>query len=475
MPRLHAVKEAPEKAMTGQKVWAAGLLLLTLTFAGVRAQAQQTPSNPNIPDAPSAKQKPQNFPSPSPYPPAQTSPTPEQQAPPPAVEPPPSEPLPRTGESSSNQSQPETPNPPPVPQVTTARPGSTTADQDSRDQLFRLTSNVNFVNVPVTVKDQNGRLVEGLLQKDFAIYEDGERQNIRFFTSDPFPLSAAVIIDTGMSDQMVQKVQDTLSTLAGAFSQFDEIAIYLYGETVQRISNFSSAAPQIEAALRRVKMKSETERRTGSRGGVPFAGGPFNTQSPTINGKPVDPNQPLQPIARPEPRVLNDAVLMSAQDLGRQERTRRRILFVISDGAERGSKTSYADALKVLLTNEVQVYGLVMGTSAMPIVGRVERIHIPGQGYGNILPKYASATGGALVSALDTKAIEEAYNTATYQARNQYTIGYQTRATLADTYHEVEVRVHRPSLTVTAKTGYYSLPPKPPAKTPPPTQPPSQQ
>jgi VWFA-related protein len=439
----------------------------------VGLSAQTAPSKPpdqNIPDAPSAKQKPQNFPQPSVYPPAQTSPTPDEQQ---QAQPAPSQTMPRSGESSSNQPQTETPTPPPNPQATPAQAGRTAAaGQDSRDQLFTLSSNVNFVNVPVTVKDENGQLIEGLLKKDFAVYEDGERQDIRFFTSDPFPLSAAVVIDSGMPDQALEKVQNTLSALAGAFSQFDEISVYLYAESVQRIAGFTSAPAQIEAALRRVKMKNEQERRSGARGGVPFAGGPFNTQGPTINGKPVDPNQPLQPIARPEPHVLNDAVLMAAQDLGRQERTRRRILFIISDGAERGSKTSYADALKVLLTNEVQVYALVVGASAVPIVGRMERIHIPGQGYGNIMPKYTSATGGAMVSGLDTKAIERAYNTATYEARNQYTIGYQTRASLADTYHEVEVRVHHPGLIVVAKTGYYSLPPKPPAKTQaaPPTQ-----
>ena len=458
--------------MTGRSGWAAGLFVLLMSGVLLAQQAPSKPPDQNIPDAPSARQKPQNFPQPSPYPPAQTSPAPGEQ-PPAQTQPPASESMPRTGESSSNQPQPETPTPPP--QATPAQPGRTAANsQDSRNELFTLSKDVTFVSVPVTVKDQNGRLVDGLLEKDFAIYEDGERQRIRFFTSDPFPLTAAVVIDTGMGDQSLQKVQDTLTALAGSFSNFDEMSIYLYAETVQRVAGFmqASASPQIDAAMRRVKMRNETERRTGNRGGVPFAGGPFNTTGPVINGKPVDPNQPLQPIARPEPRVLNDAVLMAAQDLAidaqraPERRARRRVLFIISDGAERGSKTSYADALKVLLTNEVQVYALVVGVSALPVVGRIERVHIPGQGYGNILPKYTSATGGAVVSGLDTKAIEQAYNTATYQARNQYTIGYQTRPSLADTFHEIEVRVHHPGLTVVAKTGYYSLPPKPPAKTP---------
>jgi len=44
-------------------------------------------------------------------------------------------------------------------------------------------------------------------------------------------------------------------------------------------------------------------------------------------------------------------------------------------------------------------------------------------------------------------------------ARNQYTLGYYTQTTLADNYRDIEVRVDRPGLVVTAKHGYYPLPP----------------
>src|SRR2546430_11490777 len=54
---------------------------------------------------------------------------------------------------------------------------------------------VNQVMVPVTVKDESGQLVKGLLAKDFSVLENGKKQKLNFFTSDPFALSAAVILD----------------------------------------------------------------------------------------------------------------------------------------------------------------------------------------------------------------------------------------------------------------------------------------
>ena len=107
--------------------------------------------------------------------------------------------------------------------------------------------------VPVTVKDNDGRLVGGLQPKDFSVLENGQTQKLKFFTSDPFSLSAAVIFDTGMSDVGLRKVQETLSALQGAFSQFDEVAIYTYSSTAGRVADYSSVGKQLTVALNEVK------------------------------------------------------------------------------------------------------------------------------------------------------------------------------------------------------------------------------
>ena len=90
------------------------------------------------------------------------------------------------------------------------------------------------------VKDDSGRLVNGLLSRDFAVFEDGKKQNLNFFTTDPFALSAAVIFDTGMPDVAVQKVNQTFSALEGAFSQFDEVSLYTYSTSVSKVTDFAA-------------------------------------------------------------------------------------------------------------------------------------------------------------------------------------------------------------------------------------------
>jgi len=110
--------------------------------------------------------------------------------------------------------------------VKTIPPGSApTEGMNRRDDLYTITVTTNFVLVPVTVKDDGGHLVDGLLPKDFSVFEDGRKEPLKFFTSDPFPLSAAIVLDTGMPDVALQKINQTYSALSGAFSPYDEVSL----------------------------------------------------------------------------------------------------------------------------------------------------------------------------------------------------------------------------------------------------------
>jgi VWFA-related protein len=323
---------------------------------------------------------------------------------------------------------------------------------DTGRESFRITVPVNFVTVPVTVKDSEDRPVYGLLKRDFTVYENDQPQDIKFFTSDPFPLSAAVVLDQGMSDTMMRKVNASLDAISGAFAPYDEVALYTYANIVQPRSDWQAVTDSFIAALKR-------SRNSGRTGGVPVTSGPL-ASGPTVNGHPVDPGTPHVMTPNRESHVLNDAIVRAANDLSKRDKSRRRIIFVISDGQEDGSSTSYNDALKLLLTNNIQIYALGVDTAAIPVYEKLARARLPHFGTGNILPKYVSATGGQLITEFSRDAIEQAYAQLTGQARNQYTIGYTpTNVTPTSApYRSIEVRVRRPGLRVYAKDGYYPLP-----------------
>ena len=320
---------------------------------------------------------------------------------------------------------------------------------------YTLRTRVNFVLVPVTVKDSHGAILPGLTHNDFQIYEDGVQQRITFFTEDPFPLSVAFVIDQNLPSDTMRKVNDALAAFQGAFAAYDEVSVYTYATHVSQATGFTGAqSARLTATLDRVKSPGRYME-------VPSNTGPM-AEGPTINGQMVDPNvTPTHDgnfigIIPKESYVLNDAILRAATDLSQRGRGRRKIIYVISDGKNQGSTASYKEVVRYLLTNQIAVNGTLVGDSALPVYGFLDRFHIPWQMADNLLPKYAGATGGILDAELSRNAIEASFARVAGQVRNQYTLGYYSHISVLDSrFRKIEVRVLLPNVTVVAKQGYY--------------------
>lgn len=327
--------------------------------------------------------------------------------------------------------------------------------QGASTASYTIRTRVNFVLVPVTVKDKNGQLVSGLTYHDFQIYENGVQQRMTFFTEDPFPLSVAFVIDQSLPADTMRKVNEALSGLQGAFAPYDEVSVYTYASHVKQATDFTGAqSERLTATLQRVKSP-------GNYMEIPSNTGPM-AEGPILNGHMVDPNTtPMHDgtfigIIPKEQHVLNDAIFRAATDLSQRGRGRRKLIYVISDGKNQGSNISYKQVVRYLLTNQIAVYGTLVGDSALPVLGWLDRFHIPLQMQDNLLPKYTAATGGGLDAEISTNAIERSFAKITEQVRDQYTLGYNSHISVLDSrFRKIEVRVLRPNLNVIAKQGYY--------------------
>jgi VWFA-related protein len=315
--------------------------------------------------------------------------------------------------------------------------------------------NVNFVQTPFTVKDSKGHLVPGIDWREVRVYENGVRQHISIFTSDPFPLSLALVIDQSVTYDTMTRINNALAALPGAFASYDDIAIFTYNNGPQMRTDFTAATGARAVAVLEQSKGSGREPIMG-------LGGPL-AQTTTINNENFDPN--TAPIrnspgmvfnAPKEPHTLNDAIFAAAVALTKTGRGRRRVIYVISDGKEYGSKAKFGEVVRYLQTNQIQVYATVVGDSSVPVLGFLDRFHLPLQMRDDILPRYAAATGGQVDFKFRTPQIAESFAEITKDVRTQYTVGYYTREPFIDgKFRKTEVRVLRPNLTVIARDGYY--------------------
>ncbi len=331
----------------------------------------------------------------------------------------------------------------------------TPRNSEDADQ-FIVRSGVNTVIIPVLVLDKNHGEVPGLSSRDFRVYENGQRQHINFFSADALPLSVAFVIDQSLPHDIMNQVNNSLAAVTGAFTPQDEVAVFTYANGVTEQTTFTAATgDRLPAVLERAK-------RAGSDMGIAQdPSGPFG-RGPTINDMPVDPNLTPQRsgngfIIEPrETHTLNDAILAAGQQLARAKKGRRRIIYVISDGKESRSKAHLSEVVRFLQTNQESVYATLVGESAVPIEGYIDKFHLPLLPYDNILPRYTTATGGELLKELSTAGMQRSFSRIMDQVRTQYTLGYNTHLNILDSrYRKLDIHVERPNLDVIAPPGYY--------------------
>lgn len=320
---------------------------------------------------------------------------------------------------------------------------------------FKLVVRTNFVEVPFTVKDNKQRLVPGITWREVRIYENNLPQHISIFTVDPWPLSVAIVIDQSLTPDNMAKVNNSLAALQGAFAPYDEVAVYTYNNGPQRRTDFTAAnSARLEFALNNSKSPG---RETYMNMGGPLA------QTTVINGRNFDPNtapvrnsQAIELKVPKEVHTLNDAILEAAKSMTTRGKGRRRVIYVISDGKEYGSKAKTKQVIQYLQTNKISVYGTLVGDSSLPMVGFLDKIHLPYTMRDNVLPVYTLETGGNLDAEFRQRGIEESFQKIFEEVRTQYTIGYYTHQPFIDgKYRTIDVRVMRPNLSVIAKKGYY--------------------
>jgi VWFA-related protein len=326
-------------------------------------------------------------------------------------------------------------------------------------EAFRLIVHTNFVEIPFTVKDNKGKLVAGISAREVRVYENNLRQQLSLYTADAFPLSVALVIDQSLGFQVMEQVNNSLGALQGAFSAYDEVAVFTYNNGPKLVTDFTAGpSARLTQALERSK--------TGGREMAYIPGGGlgqniyYNSGSdqyltPNVNPTHGTSQVTMQNLPR-EPHTLNDAILMAATSLTKTGQGRRRVVYVISDGKEYGSTAKLSEVIKYLNTNKISVFGTLVGDSAMPVVGFLDRMHLPLMMRDNTLYAYTSATGGNLDGEYRQKGIETSFAKVTTEVRTQYVVGYYTHEPFVDgKYRPVEVKVLRPNLTVIAKKGYW--------------------
>jgi Ca-activated chloride channel family protein len=301
---------------------------------------------------------------------------------------------------------------------------------------------VNQVIVPVTVKDGSGRLVADLRKDEFRIFEDKVEQRIAYFSNEAFPLSMVVLIDNDLKVKDAEEVAGSLKSILAGMSAADEASICRFDQFFHEGHGFNANQDKLLTELKRTELDTKPSVAPPS---------PAMNDGPVINGHSATGDAPniasgVSNLKGQSTKALDDALYGAAQLLKDRGRERRKIIFLISDGANgiRTNTHNYSETVKELLRYSVSVYSVAVSSAFFE--RRFSR-----------LVDYAHDTGGDVYFAAKRSTMEELYSRVTEEARNQYTLAYSPLGTnRALDYHSIEVRVRREGLTVDTRQGYYA-------------------
>ena len=194
--------------------------------------------------------------------------------------------------------------------------------QDPPSQSPTIRTQVNLVNLFVTVRDKNKRIVTDLKQQDFKLAEDGQDQQIAFFSKEvTLPITLALLLDTSGSEQfMLGAIQD----MGGRFldrvlRKGDEALVMSFDTDVDLLSDFTDDRGQLDRAIRKTRINT------------PMSGG-------MINPGPV-------PTSHVTGTALYDAIYLACNEKLTTEAGRKAIV-IVTDAQDEGSKVRLEEAIE---------------------------------------------------------------------------------------------------------------------------------
>ena len=305
--------------------------------------------------------------------------------------------------------------PPPVPASPTAEPKGAEAPAATGPEALKIhpgsiiRMNVDMVLVPVTITDPMNRLVTGLEQEDFQVFENNGKQQIRTFACEDAPVSIGIIFDLSgsMSSKLIRARASILQFIKTANPQ-DEFFVIGFNDRPELIEDFTSSIEDIQARLATVRSGHRT--------------------------------------------ALLDAIYYGLAKM-KDARHERKALLVVSDGGDNRSRYTEGEVRAQVREADVEIYsiGIFDPEAATP-----EERTGP-----QLLNDMSEVTGGRLFRVDDVDEMGDIAEKISTELRNQYVIGYRPSDLTRDgKWRKVKVKVNPPQglppLTVYARTGYYA-------------------
>jgi Ca-activated chloride channel family protein len=278
---------------------------------------------------------------------------------------------------------------------------------NDRDQTISV--DVDLVLVNAAVSDSKGRMVTGLQQDNFRIWEDKVEQKVEYFSSEDTPMSIGLIFDaTGSMADKISTARDAAASFLRVGNPDDEYFLVTFSQRVTLVEPFTTDISRLQ------------------------------------NHMLFTPAKGLTP--------LFDAVYLGLETM-KTAKNKRKALLLITDGEDNHSRYSFADIKEFAKEQDVEVFviGIVNPSGELA----------PGQSGRTTIENLAQTSDGEAFFPESVDQLEDICNKIGLELRNQYVLGYHSTNRAKDgRWRKIRLKMNPPKgisyLSVHAKTGYYA-------------------
>ena len=291
---------------------------------------------------------------------------------------------------------------------TPALVATTSLAQEPDVPRFRV--GVDTVSLSITLVDEGGRLITGLPEENFTVYEDGVQQDIHFFAHGELPLKMVILLDVSSSmRQKIEMAQEAAVRFVDSLKPGDEVQVVEFGSRVLTLVEFTPDFTEVADAIR----------------------------STTVAG------------ATP----LYNAIYISLKDLEayRSDQLDRRAIVVLSDGNDTQSVLRFEDVKEEARKSNIIIYAISLRASEADL--RKEK-------YRNAkyeLDMLAEESGGVSYAPEKLNDLSGVYEVILEELKGQYTLGYVSMNTEYDgKWRHLQILTAEPGTSVRTREGYYA-------------------
>jgi len=282
-----------------------------------------------------------------------------------------------------------------------------------------FTSEVKVVNIFATVHNKQGEIVRNLAKDDFAIYEDGRQQTIRYFSRESdLPLTIGLLVDSSFSQGKV--LEDERGASLRFLNQVlrenkDRAAIVQFDQAVVIRQGLTSSHKDLQDSLGLIETPSQVDAAEGSG------------------------------------TLLYDAIRQASIQIMRTVQARKAFI-VLTDGNDVGSGVTLTDAIEAAQRANTLVYSILFSDESY-YGGRFSF----GGGGKSVLQRLSRETGGSFFEVTSTEPLGQIFDTIEQELRSQYSLGFVSdKPVTVSGFRKIRLVTKQKGLLVQATDRYYA-------------------